>query len=243
MPMPKPKIKWCKRSSWGLRKFRKMSSPCDVALGAGKEQKMFRLLLSSYGFNTPIMREKYAKVIPQGDDLYEKKCLIVPYAGFDVEKTFQREQQGLVEFGFNPDKIGIIGEHGDVSFQLPDYIYVPGGDPFKLLRSIRENGVVQDIVEYVCDKGAVYIGVSAGADIATENIEYVTQLEDNNVIDEKQFEALGLITESVLCHYDHYSYSTLKACREISGRSIVTINDDQLLMFEDGKWRYIGEEE
>ena len=243
MPMPKPKIKWCTRSSWGRRKFRKMSSPCDVAMESGKEQKTFRLLLSSYGFNTPIMREKYAKVIPQGDDLCEKTCLIVPYAGFDVEKTFQREKQGLVEFGFNPDKIGIIGEHCDVSFQLPDYIYVPGGDPFKLLRSIRENGVVQDIVEYVCDKGAVYIGVSAGADIATENIEYVTQLEDNNVIDEKQFGALGLITESVLCHYDHYSYSTLKACREVGRRAVVTINDDQLVMFENGKWSYVGEEE
>lgn len=241
--MPKPKIKWCTRSSWGRRKFRKMSSPNDETFEAGQEQKPFRLLLSSYGFNIHIMREKYAKVIPQGDELCEKTCLIVPYAGFDVEKTFQREKQGLVEFGFNPDKIGIIGERFDVSFQLPDYIYVPGGDPFKLLRSIRENGVVQNIVEYVCDKGAVYIGVSAGADIATENIEYVTQLEDNNVIDEKQFGALGLITESVLCHYDHYSYSTLKACREVGKRAVVTINDDQLVMFENGKWSYVGEEE
>lgn len=206
------------------------------------EKQCLKLLFSSFGFNSPVLREKFAKVIPQDESLQEKTCLVIPYAGFDAEKTFEREKQGLVEFGFNPDKIGIIGEHCDVSFQCPDYIYVPGGDPFKLLRAIRENGSLQDIIEYVCDKGTMYIGVSAGADIATENIKYVTQLEDNNVIDDKQFGALGLITESVLCHYDHYSYSTLKACIEVGGRAVVTINDDQLVIFENGKWSYVGEE-
>ena len=239
MPVPKRRINWCIRSPWGQRKFRKMSAPNDATLEAGQEQKPLRLLLSSYGFNTSIMREKYAKVISQGDDLCEKTCLIVPYAGFDVEKTFEREKQGLVSFGFAPQNIVFVKSRFDIVHSFPDYIYVPGGDPFKLLNTIREIEILHDIVECVKDKRAVYIGVSAGADIATKSIEYVMQLEDNNVIRDNRFDALGLINESILCHYDHYSYSTLKECQEVSNNAIIPINDDQLVSFENGKWEYV----
>ena len=205
--------------------------------------KPLKMLFSSFGFNSPVLSEKFAKVIPQDDSLHEKTCLVIPYAGFDTEKTFEREKQGLVNFGFNPNKIVFVRSRFDIAHCFPDYIYVPGGDPFKLLNAIRENEILHDITECVRDKRVVYIGVSAGADIATESIEYVMQLEDNNVIKDTRFSSLGLITESILCHYDHYSYSILKACEEVSGRSVMTIKDDQLLMFEDGKWSYVGEEE
>lgn len=121
----------------------------------------------------------------------------------------------------------------DIAHCFPDYIYVLGGDSFKLLNTIRENEILHDITECVKDKCAVYIGVSAGTDIATESIEYVMQLEDNNVIKDKRFGALGLIAENILCHYDNYSYSTLKACEQVSSSSVMTINNDQLLLFED----------
>lgn len=128
------------------------------------------------------------------------------------------------------------------TLSFPDYIYVPGGDPFKLLKSIREISILHEIVEYVRNKRAVYIGVSAGASIASENIEYVTQFEDNNVITNHLFGSLSLVHENIICHYDHYSYSTISACREVSGKPIMTIKDDQLLMYDDGKWEYIGDE-
>ena len=243
MSTHKRRIRWCKRSPWSRKNPRKVSS---LNLEKNKSEETtysLKMIFSSFGFNSPVSREKFAKVIPQDEKLQEKTCLVIPYAGFDVEKTFEREQEGLVNFGFDSDKVVFVRSHSDIAHCFPDYIYVPGGDPFKLLNSIREKELLHDITECVRDKGAVYIGVSAGADIATESIEYVMQLEDNNVIRDKRFGALGLINESILCHYDHYSYSTLKACEEISGRSVMTINDDQLLMFENGKWSYVGEEE
>lgn len=243
MPVPKRRINWCRRRPWGRRKFRNIISPYLEKIKNRKATRPFKLIFTSFGFNSPVLKEKFAKVIPRDESLQEKTCLVVPYAGFDAEKTFEREKQGLVDFGFNPEKIELVRNSFDIAFRFPDYIYVPGGDPFKLLNAIRENEILHDIAECVRDKRAVYIGVSAGADIATESIEYVMQLEDNNVIKDKRFGALGLITESILCHYDHYSYSTLKACEEVSGRSVITIKDDQLLMFEDGKWSYVGEEE
>lgn len=198
------------------------------------------LLLSSFGFNSPILREKFAQAIPR-EVLRDKTCLVVPYAGFDAEKTFEREKQGLIEFGFSPEHIRCARNGQMVVTCCPDYLYVPGGDPFKLLRTIRETGMLDAIKECVNHRGTIYIGVSAGADVAAGNIRYVTELEDNNEIHDQQFEALALINESVLCHYDHYTYATLKACQEVSGRPVVTINDDQVVQFYDGIWNYVGE--
>lgn len=84
--------------------------------------------------------------------------------------------------------------------------------------------------------------MSAGAYLATNNIEYITQDEDNNLLNNDCLVAFGLVPTNILCHYDHYSYLTLKVCEEVSGRKCMTIKDDQLLMYENQKWLYIGED-
>jgi len=121
----------------------------------------------------------------------------------------------------------------------PDYIYVTGGDPFKLLTTVRELGINSSIVDCVTNKNSVYIGVSAGADIASDNIEYVTLLEDNNYINTNDFKALGLISKTPLCHCDRRSPSLIKKCEEISTNPVVTIRDDELLVYKDGVFKYI----
>jgi len=201
-----------------------------------------KCIFTSFGFYSPIVSEKVARILPQGDNLLEKTCFVIPYAGFNIENTFEREKKGLVGFGLNPEKVVFAQSWRDFEEQTPDYIYVPGGDPFKLLKLVRQNGMIEKIRKCVLDKQSVYIGVSAGVDIATENIEYVMQLEDNNEIDEikdESFKALNLIEECIICHYDHYSYATLKKCKEISKKNVKTINDNQVLLFENGNWTYI----
>jgi len=204
-----------------------------------KEEKSYQLLFSSYGVNSAMVREKLAKVISQDGSLWDKTCLVIPYAGYDVEKTFEREKQGLIAFGFDPEKIQFARERMDIAVGFPDYIYVPGGDPFKLLKTMREREMLRYLAECVKSRRAIYIGVSAGAYIASQSIHYVLQLEDNNVITDGCFDALGLISESVLCHYDHYTYATLKTCQEVTRSEVVAMNDDQLLMYKNGEWSYI----
>lgn len=199
------------------------------------------MLFSSYGFCSPIMREKFALAIPRNESLKRKSCVIIPYAGYNTEKTAEREKQGLVEFGFSSDNIYVLNGNGISGCEFPDYIYVVGGDPFKLLDIVKKNSLIEKIRNSVIEKNAVYIGVSAGAYLATNNIEYITQVEDNNVTNDS-FDALGLVPTNILCHYDHYSYLTLKVCEEVNGRQCMTIEDDQLLMYESQKWLYIGED-
>lgn len=197
-----------------------------------------KMLFSSFGFNAPIMKGKFAQVIPSGEALADKTCVIIPYAGFDPEKTGEREKQELIEFGFKSENIHVVNELGIMGYEFPDYIYVPGGDPFKLLGMVNKNRLLRDIADCVINKRSIYIGVSAGACLATPNIEYVTLLEDNNMLKD-DFDSLGLVPRNILCHYDHYSYSILKECEEFGKRSVMTLKDDELLVFENGEWRYI----
>ncbi len=213
----------------------------DKLLAELKNTKPLHLLLSSYGIESPIIREKLKKIIPQ-EDLESKQCFVIPYAAKNAEKAFEIAKKELVQFGFCEDYIRFVKSSDDLALWFPDYIYVPGGDPFKLLKSIKDLNLFSPLIECVKDKRATYIGVSAGADIATKNIEYVMQFEDNNVISDNDFMALGLIEEGVLCHYDHRSFSTLKACKEISGTQFLTLNDDQIIEYKDNKWEYVGDE-
>lgn len=197
-----------------------------------------KMLFSSFGFRSPLLREKFASVIPTNDSLKEKLCLILPYAGFHVEKTFEREKKGLVEFGFHPDRVRFVRAREDLTREIPHYLYVPGGNPFQLLKTIKEMGIREEIARLVQWEGTVYIGVSAGADLATKDLFYVKQLEDNNEIHDEDYKALGLIPEAILCHFDHHSVSTLMACQTISGTTVIPIRDDQLVLYENGIWEY-----
>lgn len=196
-----------------------------------------KMMFSSYGFRSPIIREKYAKVIKQDETLKKKSCMIIPFAGFNTEKTYESEKGGLIEFGFDPSMISLL-DKDHIPFYVPDYIYVPGGDPFKLLSNINEYVLRSEVRLRVLTYKSVYIGVSAGAYVACPDIEYVKHLEDDNVIHE-DYSALGLVQNSIVCHSDHYSYSQIKSCENVSGKEVISIRDDQLVCYRNGKIEYV----
>lgn len=139
-----------------------------------------KMMFSSYGFRSPVMREKYAKVIKQDEALKKKSCMIIPFAGFNTEKTFDVKKCGLIEFGFDSERVFNADHVALVTTPVPDLIYVPGGDPFKLLTEIRERNLIPKIRKWVLDCKSIYVGVSAGAYVASQYIAYVKQLEDDN---------------------------------------------------------------
>lgn len=200
----------------------------------------FKALLCSYGFDSPVMWEKLRQVIPQNRELANKVCFCLPYAASNFEAAFRWDKKWLTAYGFMEDNIKLIKSKEDITAIKPDYIYVSGGDPFLLLKTINGLGIRQQIID-LCLAGAVYIGVSAGADITAESIEYVMQLEDNNVL-ENDFTALNLVKDyCILCHYDRRSYLHKLSCENVAKKEALTINEDGLLLCENGKWQYIGE--
>lgn len=72
-----------------------------------------------------------------------------------------------------------------------DVIYISGGNTFATLDRIRKAHFDVEIKRYV-ENGATYIGGSAGAHIASINIEHVTKY-DSNTPCMTDFNGLGLL--------------------------------------------------
>ena len=158
------------------------------------------LVFTSFGFRAPIVKEKLRDVI----DPKNKTILIIPFAGYNPISCALNEKNGLIDFGFKEDNIYICSDLS--SFERAyNYIYVPGGYTFKLLSTMQSMQLMESVKRAV-ENGATYIGVSAGAELATVNLEYVRFLEDNNysLVD---YNGLSLVREIIIPHADQHRLS------------------------------------
>ncbi len=182
------------------------------------------IILTSYGFRNPIIAEKLKSIVQS-----EKTILIIPFAGFNHKNTAIRETDGLISFGFRPENIHVLDKaNADTFYQKNyDYIYVPGGDPTKLLHGLQKLQCTEKIAKMVRE-GTSYIGVSAGAVIATYNIEYVTGMECTSLhLD--NYRGLGLINSYVICHSEHFEDSVLAASlTNLPKRRILRIKNSEI---------------
>lgn len=183
------------------------------------------ILLSSYGLCSPIIAVKAKEyIIPE-----DKKVLVVPFAGYNNEKTAAREiNEGLLPFGFILDNIYVLdannpGLHREKSF---DMIYVPGGNPFKLLSQAQKCNINQWIVDMVM-QNTIYFGISSGADFACENLEYLKLVDECN-FEIENYDGLGLIKEKVLCHIDQRDMSTLQRVKDFDERNTIFLRNDEI---------------
>lgn len=187
------------------------------------------ILLSSFGLCSPIVAQKAREYINPEN----MTVLVVPFAGFNNQRTAKREsEEGLIPFGFAPENIYIMDvekpdQHRNKAF---DMIYVPGGNPFKLLMQAEECGIKEWIADLV-KNGAIYHGVSSGADFICENLEYLKLVEDCNYAP-KSFDGLGLIKEKVLCHIDQRDMSTLQQVKNYDERGVIFLRNDDLYRIE-----------
>lgn len=185
-------------------------------------------IFTSFGFRAPIIKEKLKAVL---SDVATKTILIIPFAGFNSNKCADNEKSGLVEFGFTPENILVCRDKSSFN-RVFDYIYVPGGDTFKLLNSVQNLDLMKCIKQFV-DNGSVYIGVSAGAELATPNLEYVRYFEDNNysIVD---FKGLSLVNEVIIPHADQHQISEqfLNVIGDTQRNNYLSIANDGLVVYD-----------
>ncbi len=189
------------------------------------------LILGSFGFSYPITRDKLADAIQNK----QGKTLIIPLAsryGFDAGIT---EKKAMVFAGFDEENIYIFDEerpekYRDMKF---NHISVLGGNTFKLLHDVRKYGLDSFIKEQYAN-GAVYLGYSAGAYLASPSIAHIRNFDDNNHIFDENYTALALTEKHLLCHFDVRGYQEIKMCRDIIGydTELITINNDEIIVIE-----------
>lgn len=120
-----------------------------------------------------------------------------------------------------------------------DYIYVTGGNTFFLLQEMKRTGTDQLIKEEV-NSGKLYIGESAGAIVASADIEYAKGMDS---IDEapnlESFEALGLVDFYPVPHYNNPpfqvaskkiidTYSSTLKLSPISNQEAILVNNEEI---------------
>ena len=91
------------------------------------------------------------------------------------KKFYQR----LSEFGFSQENIYVFNYFSPAEFDANthiDVIYISGGNTFGTLKRIRESRAEKVILDCL-SRGAMYIGGSAGAHIASRSIQHVAKYD------------------------------------------------------------------
>lgn len=158
------------------------------------------LVFTSFGFRSSIVKEKLESVVKT----HGKTALIVPFAGYNSMNCAINEKNGLIDFGFNAQNVYVCDGRSAFDREY-DYIYVPGGHTFKLLKEVQCLGLMSGL-KMAVNNGATYIGVSAGAQLATPNLEYARVLERDNYL-LSNYDGLSLIDSIIIPHADQHFIS------------------------------------
>ncbi len=191
-----------------------------------------KLVLSSCDFRNENSRKVIIDNLPY--PIEKCKLLFIPNEKATSEAisscVYHKRMQ---EFGFDREKVYIFdNNHSDDYRNLNiDVIYISGGNTFGTLDKIRKCGYDKDIINYV-KSGVIYIGGSAGAHIASADIEHITNYDDNNV-EMTDFRGLGLFNGVLVCHYTYmrkYDYDNL--CKTSKYKAFYLTDNDSIVYEE-----------
>ena len=136
---------------------------------------------------------------------HSKPILYVPLAMDETEHPYDscydwfKRQIENVDVP-NVDMAKTFEEFASKRFDDYSAIFIGGGNTYKLLKGIKDNGIYNKIIEYLKNNGIV-IGCSAGAIIFGYDINSCLAMDNNdvNLIDTKGFNVLKGI--SIFAHY------------------------------------------
>lgn len=158
---------------------------------------MGRLLLNSKGLNTKVgCRQIFEKI--QEDNLAEKTMFIVSHPSYGVEELIAANCVEIM--GFKQENL-FFSVNGIPEGITLDYIHVTEGNTFKILKYMRDNGLVEYIKSVMENEKVIYIGSSAGAAIAGSDVMLISDF-DKNDIGMVDYKALELFEGAIIPHYE-----------------------------------------
>lgn len=192
-----------------------------------------KLILSSCDFRNDNARKTIMDNLSK--PISQCKLLYIPNEKATLE-TIHSELYYLrmEEFGFIRDNVYVFDYYNpDAFFGLDiDVIYISGGNTFATIDRLRKCNFEKEIIRYV-KGGAVYIGGSAGAHIATQNIEHVSKFDP---VPEgmTEFNGLGLFDGILICHYTEERKALYEKLKDEGKYKVYALsNDDSLVVCSD----------
>lgn len=148
--------------------------------------------------------------------------------------------------------INTLGAHVTV-FQLEEYrnqnmetvlagyniLWFAGGMPGYLMYWIKSVGL-DNSLKTLLQKGAIYVGSSAGAMVTAQTLEVATWGFVDNDLGAKNMAGLGLVDFDIYPHYDESLYEKIKAT--YTGNKLYLLKNGEEIIVEDGKVQIVGEE-
>ena len=135
---------------------------------------MRKILLTSSGFETERIIEIFHGLFDKKPA--EIKALFIPTAAINPNgvgiEVLPKCMNDLIKSGILSEHICVFDLHRNMEIdELKHYdiVYFTGGSPRYLLERINDTGFNKSLKQYI-DNGGVYVGVSAGSMIATNDL-------------------------------------------------------------------------
>ncbi|MBN6065140.1 Type 1 glutamine amidotransferase-like domain-containing protein [Aggregatibacter actinomycetemcomitans] len=178
-----------------------------------------------------------------------KKVLFIPTAG-NVESYVEYIEEAkniFQKFGFDTDIVDIAKTPENVTkdkLANTPYLYISGGNTFYLLQELKRKHVLPSIKNRIAN-GMIYIGESAGAIIATQDIEYNQIMDNKNVAtDLNDYSALNLVNFAIVPHYGEFpfeessietvqTYQSKLKLLPITNSQAIIVNEDDYVVQND----------
>jgi dipeptidase E len=143
--------------------------------------------------------------------------------------------------------LGLVVDYFDFDYQNPelllsyDVIELNGGNPFYLLRSIKNSSCKSILKKLVNDK--IVIGISAGSIVMQNSIELIARYspEMNKEVNLLDLTGLGLSNIEVLPHYDRFINRFERF--EQQTREYEIANKCEVIRINDGQGVIVGSNE
>jgi len=121
-------------------------------------------------------------------------------------------------------------------------IQVSGGNPFYLLKTVRESGF-DKVLKDLLNNGLCYVGCSSGSYLMCPTVEIGGWKTTRNKYGVTDFNALRYVPFLIKCHYtDEQKEKVLGKMKELK-YPLRILRDDQAFLVEDGNYTFIGNSE
>ena len=169
----------------------------------------------------------------------------VTTAGKVARSQFLDDVKKIIkENGYSFDEKDIEGKNEQ---QLQDFfkdknvVHLEGGNPFYLLKAIRETNFAE-ILKEILDEGKVYIGTSAGAYIMCPTIDVSNWHDETlNRFGVTDFKALNYVPFVLKVHYQDKSHDFIKEKMKALKYPLRILRDGQGILVENGKYTFVGD--
>jgi dipeptidase E len=188
---------------------------------------MMRLLLISssnvHGYGYLDHAEPELRALLEG-----RRVAFVPFALQNHDAYTAKVRDRLAQMGLD-----VVQVRGRAEIDSAEAIFIGGGNTFRLLKRLYDEGLIDAIRNRVRNHGVPYVGSSAGTNVATPSIRTTN---DMPIVYPPSFDALGFVPFQINPHYlDPDPNSTHKGeTREERIREFLEENDTPVVGLREG---------